>query len=362
MFSLRRVWAVLVKELRQLRRDRMTFGMVVMIPLIQLLMFGYAINNDVRGLRAAVVDHANTSASRALVADAVATQVILAPEHVRSEEELLERLRGGRIAVGIVVPSDFEARRASGRLPLAQVLVDASDPTILSTARGLERMPEPGASLRPEGVVAVRAYFNPERRSPVFIVPGLCGVILTLTMVLFTAIAIVRERERGTLELLITTPVRPLELMVGKILPYVLIGYVQISLILGLGVFLFDVPVRGALSDFYLGAGVFVASVLTLGLVISTLASTQFQAFQMTFMSFLPQLLLSGYMFPFEGMPRPAQWLAEVFPITHFLRIVRGVVLRDADLVTMQLEFWPLLAFLVVGLAAATARFRKRLD
>jgi ABC-2 type transport system permease protein len=196
----------------------------------------------------------------------------------------------------------------------------------------------------------------------VFIVPGLCGVILTLTMVLFTAVAIVRERERGNLELLITTPVGRLELMLGKIVPYVVIGYLQVSLILAIGVWLFDVPVRGSLWHFYGGAGAFVVSILSLGLVISTLASTQFQAFQMTFITFLPQLLLSGFMFPFEGMPREARWLAELFPLTHFLRIVRGVVLREADLALMTAELWPLAVFFVVVMGVATLRFRKRLD
>lgn len=181
-------------------------------------------------------------------------------------------------------------------------------------------------------------------------------------MVLFTAVALVRERERGNLELLITTPVGRLELMLGKIIPYVVIGYLQVSLILAIGVFLFQVPVRGTLVDFYGGAGVFVVSILSLGLLISTLATTQFQAFQMTFISFLPQLLLSGFMFPFDGMPRQARWLAELFPLTHFLRIVRGVVLRDAGLWLMADDIWPLAVFFVAVMAVATARFTKRLD
>jgi ABC-2 type transport system permease protein len=181
-------------------------------------------------------------------------------------------------------------------------------------------------------------------------------------MVLFTAVALVRERERGNLELLITTPVSGLELMLGKIAPYVLIGYFQATLIVGLGVWLFDVPVKGSLVDFYVGAGLFVISILTLGLVISTIASNQFQAFQMTFMTFLPQLLLSGFMFPFEGMPKPAQWLAELFPLTHFLRVVRGIVLRDADLQMMAGQLWPLGAFFLVMLVVAARRFQKRLD
>ena len=219
-------------------------------------------------------------------------------------------------------------------------------------------MAPPGSA----ALFALRPYFNPERRSPVHIVPGLCGVILTLTMVLFTAIALVRERERGNLELLITTPVRPVELMVGKILPYVAIGYVQVTLILTLGRVLFDLPFLGSPLDLAVGAGVFVAASLTLGLFISTAAQTQFQAFQMTFTSFLPQIMLSGYMFPFEGMPRPAQWLAEIFTLTHFLRIVRGIVLRGASLGDVSGEIWPLAAFLAVTLTLAALRFRKRLD
>ncbi|HSG91034.1 MAG TPA: ABC transporter permease [Pseudomonadales bacterium] len=360
--SLERVLAIAAKEFRHLTRDRLTGGLVVGIPLVMTLLFGFAINNDVRGLRAASVDHARTSLSRALLADAVASQVITRPVAVASEAELERLLRAGQISVGLVVPADLEARVARGATPLMQLMVDGSDPTILGAARGLERLGLPGSAVRREGIFAVRAWFNPERRSPVFIVPGLVGVILTLTMVLFTSIAIVRERERGNLELLITTPVRALELMVGKIAPYVLIGYLQVSLILTLGAFLFAVPIRGSLTDFYLTAGVFVASVLTLGLLISTLAATQFQAFQMTFMTFLPQLLLSGYMFPFEGMPRAAQMLAELFPLTHYLRIVRGIVLRDADLAMLVPELWPLALFFVVVMTLATLRFRKRLD
>ena len=208
----------------------------------------------------------------------------------------------------------------------------------------------------------MRVLYNPERRSPVFIVPGIIGVILNLTMVLFTAVAIVRERERGNMELLITTPIRGLELMIGKITPYFLIGYLQASIILFLGIWLFNVPVHGSYLDFYAGVGLFVISILTLGLVISTVATNQFQAFQMTFMSFLPQMLLSGFMFPFEGMPKPAQWLAELFPLTHFLRIVRGILLREAELVLLWQDVWPLVVFFLVFLALATKRFQKRLD
>jgi len=364
MLSVTRILAIARKEFFHLRRDRLTGGMVAGIPIVLSLLFGYAINNDVRNLRAAVVDEANTAASRALAADAAASQVITYVRSASSIQALQRMIAASEISAGLYVPADFQERLAHRRPPYAQLLVDDSDPIILSTARGLATLPVsplPNGA-RPDATIEIRPLYNPERRSAVFIVPGLCGVILTLTMVLFTSIAIVRERERGNLELLITTPVRSLELMIGKIIPYIFIGYLQISLIILLGMTLFDVPMRGSWVDFYVGAGAFVLSILTLGLLISTVAATQFQAFQLTFTSFLPQLLLSGFMFPFEGMPRAAQYLAEIFPLTHFLRIIRGVVLRDASLSLMAADLWPLAVFFAVGMSLATLRFRKRLD
>lgn len=362
--SASRIWAIAKKEFFHLRRDHLTGGMVAGIPIVMTILFGYAINTDVRNLRAAAVDEANTSASRALLANAQASQVIQFVRAANSVQELEQMITAGQISVGIYIPPDFEERLIHQRTPYAQMLVDDSDPVILGAVRGLASLPVGGQLSTSTGLntFATRPLYNPERRSAVFIVPGLCGVILTLTMVLFTSIAIVRERERGNLELLITTPVLSLELMIGKIIPYVLIGYIQISIILLLGVSLFDVPIRGTLLDFYTGAGVFVISTLSLGLLISTMAETQFQAFQITFMSFLPQLLLSGFMFPFEGMPKAAQYLAEVFPLTHFLRIVRGIVLRDASLSALTAELWPLALFFVIVILLATSRFQKRLD
>ena len=359
--SATRILAIARKEFFHLRRDRLTGGMVVGMPIVLTLLFGYGINHDVRNLEAMVVDEANTSASRALVADAAASQVIRVVGRAGSARALERLIAAARISVGLYIPADFEERLAHGEPPYVQVLADDSDPVVLNALRGLNGLIV-GASAQQPTAVAIRPLYNPERRTAVFIVPGLCGVILTLTMVLFTSIAVVRERERGNLELLITTPVSALELMTGKIIPYIFIGYLQITLILFLGVWLFDVPIRGHLLDFYGGAGVFVMSVLTLGLLISTAAETQFQAMQMTFMSFLPQMLLSGFMFPFEGMPRAVQYLSEVFPLTHFLRIVRGVVLRDAGLPMLSADVWPLGVFFLVVLTFATLRFRKRLD
>ena len=363
--SLGRILAVVRKEALQLRRDRLTFGMVFGVPMMQLLLFGYAINQDVRHLRAGVADLSATERSRTFVADANASQVVDVVESTHSAEGLETLLRRGEISVGILIPYDFERRVARGRPPFAHLLVDGSDPVVLSAARSLAGLPVPrdgNARDAPGASFEVRAYYNPERRSPVQIVPGLIGVILTMTMTLFTAVAIVRERERGNLELLITTPVRTPELMVGKILPYMMIGVLQVTLVLGLGTSLFEVPVRGSILDVY-GAGlIFVTATLGLGLLISTLVETQFQAFQLTFFTFLPQILLSGFMFPFDGMPRPAQWIAQAFPLTHFVRIIRGIMLRGVGLSEIGGEIWPLGLFFVVTMGLATFRFRKRLD
>jgi ABC-2 type transport system permease protein len=365
--SLLRIAAIARKELRHLRRDRLTGGMVAGVPLMMTLLFGYAINQDVRHLRAGVLDLSGTQSSRWLVADAQASQVIDVVVGARSVRELEELLTAGEISVGIAIPPDFESRRVRGERASAQLLVDGGDPVVLAAVRGLVSLPLPKrVSSRHAAVSApafeLRAYYNPERRSPVHIVPALCGVILTLTLVLFTAVAIVRERERGNLELLITTPVQTPELMIGKIAPYVAIGYAQMTLILVLGRVLFDVPIAGNVLSLYVGAGAFVAAALTLGLLISTVAKTQLQAFQMAFVSFLPQILLSGFMFPFDGMPAPARWLAEVLPLTHFLRIVRGIVLRGATLQDVSGEIRALLIFFSIAFALALLRFRKRLD
>ena len=359
----RRLWAIVLKELRQMRRDRVTLAMIVGIPVMQLVLFGYAINLNLRGLDAAIADQARTAGSRALVMDLLATGVVEPVAHAETPGELMEMLRRGRISVGVVVPPDFEQRRIEGR-EAVQVLVDGSDTVVQAAAIQLAQLPVDGrAAPRPDaGPVSVVSFYNPERRSAVNIVPGLVGVILTMTMVLFTGVAIVRERERGNMELLIATPVSRTELMVGKVLPYAAIGLVQTTVILGLGLWLFDVPVRGSVLDVYLAAILLIAANLTMGLLISTRAQTQFQAMQMTFFVFLPSILLSGFMFPFAGMPAVVQWIAELLPLTHFLRLIRGVMLRGAQL----WELWPdvlaLAAFTAVMMTAAILRFRKRLD
>ncbi len=363
--SLRRMRAIAAKEFRQLGRDRLTFGMVVGIPLIQILIFGYSINFDVRDIAAGVVDLANTSASRALVADLEATQVIRVQEHLRSTAELEARIASGHLSVGVYVPPDFERRKLDPTRTAVQVLVDGSEPTIEGVVRALTNVRTAnriGSTTLPVGLIEVRTLYNPEKRTPVQIVPALIGVILTLTMVVFTSVAIVRERERGNMELLITTPVKSAELMIGKLIPYVLVGLIQTTLILLVGTWLFNVPIVGSLLDLYLAAAAFIAANLVLGLVISTLVQTQFQAIQLSLFTLLPSILLSGFMFPFDGMPRAAQWIAQVLPLTHFVELVRGIVLRGAPLATMGLPLAKLAIFFVVALALAAARFRKRLD
>lgn len=366
MISLARLTAIMRKEALQLRRDRLTFAMIAGIPLLQVLLFGYAINTDVRDLRAALADQAGTQLAREIAADAEAAQVLDVRRRVRTAEELERLLRRGEISAGLYIPPDFDARVQRRDRAAAQLLVDGSDPILLATARGLGGIDlafDSAARVRERApIVEVRSYYNPERRSAVFVVPGLIGVILTMTMILFTAMAIVRERERGNLELLIMTPVHNVELMIGKILPYVLIGLVQITLILFFGVWLFDVPIAGSIRDIYLAASVFVAANLTLGLVISTLAQTQFQAMQMTLFFYLPSILLSGFMFPFEGMPRAAQLFAELLPLTHFVRLVRGVMVRGAELGELMADVHALAAFMVITLTIAVLRFHKRLD
>jgi ABC-2 type transport system permease protein len=364
--SLSRIIAVLRKEVRQLRRDRLTFGMVVGLPVMQMLLFGYAINTDVRNLEAAVADQSNTHLSRQFVAELAQTQVINIIDRVATPQQLETLLRQGAISIGIHIPQDFDRRVVDSNRPASHLLVDGSDPTILGVANQLRLMPfgfDAGAPrLAAPQVIEVRPYYNPERRTPVNIVPGLMGVILTMTMILFTAVAIVRERERGNLELLINTPVSSLELMIGKVVPYILIGMLQLALILAVGRLLFDVPVRGSVLDLYLAATAFIAANLSLGLFISTAARTQFQATQITVFILLPSILLSGFMFPFEGMPEVAQWLGEVLPNTHFIRLTRGIMLRDATLGELPGDLAYLVGFTIVAMTAAALRFTKRLD
>lgn len=381
MNSLRRVLAIFFKELTQLRRDRLTFGMVVMIPLIQLVLFGYAINTNIRDIPVALVDQSETGLSRILVQIVRATQVVEFTARYATVEEAQSAIKSAKVRAAFVIPEDLSQRLVRSpsvglgtpastdgetSRPVAQWIVDGSDTMIAGAIKSLRAMPLTELLRKPPNrntpTFEVALFFNPEQRTAVNIVPGLVGIILTMTMIMFTSAAIVRERERGNMEMLINTPVRPMELMLGKIIPYVFIGLLQVVIILGLGHLLFQVPVGRHMLDLLGGTLLFIGASLSLGLVLSTIAKTQLQATQMTVFVLLPSILLSGFMFPYEGMPLIAQYIAETLPATHFMRMIRGLVLRDATLIDLYRDAIWLFGFFVLGLIVAALRFKKRLD
>jgi ABC-2 type transport system permease protein len=371
-----RLLAIAWKELVQLRRDRMTFGMMVGLPIMQLMLFGYAINTDVRHMPTLVYDQDHSAESRDLVARLRVTGFYDIAGHVTDYAEIERALRRGKARVAIVIPPEFGRNLRAGAGARAQLVVDGSDPQTvasatntavsLGAARSVEltrtRLMASGQVL-PDALLSVEptTWYNPELKTAVFVVPGLVGVILTMTMIMFTSMAIVRERERGTLEQLIVSPVGRVELVVGKIVPYIVIGYVQMSLILGVGSLVFRVPLQGSLPLLYALSSVFIAANLALGLFFSTVAKTQQQAMQMSFFFLLPNILLSGFMFPYEGMPRPAQWLSEALPLTHFLRIVRGITLKGAVFPDVRFEFMWLSLILLALVVFSSLRFSKKL-
>ncbi len=381
MNSLLRIQAIFIKELTQLKRDKMTFGMVVMLPLIQLLLFGYAINSNIRDIPVGVVDHSRTGLSRVLMQTISATQVVKFTEHYTSEQQAVTAIARAEIRAVLVIPKDVSQRLARHRTlglgttsstkgetsrPIAQWVVDGSDTVIAAAIKGLRNMPLSELLRKPVNrntpTFEVALFYNPEQRTVVNIVPGLVGVILTMTMIMFTSAAIVRERERGNLEMLITTPVRPVELMLGKIIPYMFIGAIQVIIILGLGHIIFNVPINGSLLQLADATFLFITASLTLGLVISTIAKNQLQSMQMTVFVLLPSILLSGFMFPYEGMPVVAQYISEALPATHYIRLIRGVVLRDVHIFEMTFDVYWLSIFTLAGLVVASLRFKKNLD
>lgn len=371
----RRIFAILIKEMRQLSRDYVTFGMIILIPLGQLLIFGYAINTDVRYLPAGVVNLSHSAYSRALIQGVAVTQVVDFKKNYTSLAEAEAAITRGEVKAVFYLPADLDERLVrhpafSGQhylaQPVGQWLVDGTDTAVASAMRSLRHMPLDEVAGRPPNTAVpsfeVVQYFNPEQRSVVNLVPGLLAVILALTMVVFTSAAIVREREQGNMEFLITTPVRSLELMLGKIVPYVLVGFVQSAIILSVGHWVFGVPIRGGLDSIALASMLFICANLTLGLVISTIAKTQLQSVQMTVIIILPSILLSGFMYPYESMPVPAQWVAEALPVTHFMRMSRAIVLRDATVMDLKFDALWLIGFSFIGLFIASMRFSKHLD
>jgi ABC-2 type transport system permease protein len=368
-----RVFVIAWKELVQLRRDRLTLAMMVALPVMQLLLFGYAINTDVRHIPTVIYDQDQSAASRELSSGLEATRFYDIIGQVRDYDEMSRALRSARAKVGLVIPPRYSADLRSGRHTAVQLVVDGSDPQTVASASNtaasllaarssalvVARL-GPGAAIQPL-TMETTTWYNPDLLTAVYIVPGLVGVILTLTMIMMTSMAIARERERGTLEQLIVSPVRPVELIVGKIIPFVAMGYIQMTLILVVGRLVFDVPLVGSLALLYALAFVFIAANLALGLFFSTLAQTQQQAMQMSFFFLLPNILLSGFMFPFEGMPVPAQWLSTALPLTHFLRIVRGIALKGAGFADVGRELVWLCGILVALVTLASLRFRKKL-
>jgi len=374
-FTFHRLWAIVLKEFVQMRRDRVTFGMMVGIPLLQLTLFGYAINSDPRHLPTAVRIADHGAFARTLVAALRQSEYFSIVREAATEAEAARLLQRGEVQFVINIPEDFSRRLLRGERPTVLVEADASDPAatgpaiaaarVLATSVFDRDLDGPLARLRGRpGPVdfQIHAHYNPENITQYNVVPGLMGVVLTMTMVVITALAITRERERGTMENLLATPVRPFEVMVGKIIPYIVVGYVQVTLILLAAHFLFHVPMVGSLSLVYGVSFLFIAANLAVGITFSTLAKNQLQAVQMAFFFFLPSILLSGFMFPFRGMPEWAQAIGSGLPLTHFLRIVRGILLKGSGPAEIAPELWPLLAFLVVAMAIGVKRYRQTLD
>lgn len=374
-FSVSRFVAVLMKEFIQMRRDRLTFAMMVAIPIVQLLLFGYAINTDPKHLPTAVLSADQSPFARSLVAGLHNSGYFAIDRTISGEAELNEALAKGEVQFVVTIPAGFARALQRGDRPALLVEADATDPAATSGAlQALTQVlhdaidanldgPLSGLKGKPDPVdLRVHRRYNPEGITQYNVVPGLMGVVLTMTMVMMTSLAVTRERERGNMENLLAMPVRPFEVMLGKIVPYILVGYVQVTIITLAARLLFNVPIIGSLGLLSLVAVLFIAANLAVGFTFSTVAQNQLQAMQMSFFFFLPSLLLSGFMFPFRGMPGWAQVIGEVLPLTHFNRIIRGVLLKGNGLNEIMPEIWPLLAFLAVVTIIALKRYRQTLD
>ena len=374
-FSLRRFWAVVAKEFIQMRRDRMTFGMMVGIPLLQLTLFGFAINSDPKHLPTAILSADHSMFSRTLVAAMRNSEYFRVVGEAASEAEVEAMLNRGDVQFVVHIPEDFSRKLLRGERPTLLVQADATDPAATGpaiaalnqwTGQSLERdLKGPLQRLRDQNgpvELMVHRRYNEEGITQYNIVPGLMGVVLTMTMVIITALAITRERERGTMENLLATPARPTEVMIGKIVPYIVVGYVQTLLILIAAQLLFRVPMLGSIPLLLGLMLVFIAANLAVGITFSTIARNQLQAMQMSFFFFLPSILLSGFMFPFRGMPDWAQHLGSMLPLTHFLRLVRGILLKGNGLADTLPHVWPITLFLVIVMAIGIKRYRQTLD
>jgi ABC-2 type transport system permease protein len=374
-FSPARFWAVVVKEFVQMRRDRLTFGMMVGIPLLQLVLFGFAINVDPKHLPAAVLLADNGPYGRTLLHSIRNCSYLDFVRELKSESEANEALDRGEVQFVINIPENFTRDLLRGDRPAILIEADATDPAATSNAIGSLRTLLNTALLNDlkgptelltgsSGPVDLRihARYNPESITSYNIVPGLMGVVLAMTMTVVTGLAITRERERGTMENLLSMPTRPLEVMTGKIIPYILVGYIQVVLILVASYILFDIPMVGSLWLLFAVSLLFIIANLAVGITFSTVATNQLQAVQMGYFFFLPSLLLSGFMFPFRGMPIWAQMVGEIFPLTHFLRIARGILLKGNGLRDIIPQLWQIVLFIAVAMTLAVKRYRRTLD
>ena len=370
-----RILAILIKELRQVSRERLTFGMMVAVPIMQLVLFGFAINGVPKQLPLAVVAMDQSEYTRSFVAGLENSGYFRVTHRPGTAQQADELLAQGRVQFVLIVPSDFSRRLLRGEKPAMLLAADATDPAATGNAlaavqgvarqaigRQLQGALSPLRTAADPVEVRVQRRYNPEGLSSYNVVPGLIGVVLTMTMVMMTALAMTRERERGTMESLLATPALPIEVMLGKIAPYILIGYVQVAVILVAAALLFDVPMRGSLLLLSAVLVVFIAANLAIGFTFSTIARNQLQAMQLTFFFFLPSMLLTGFMFPFRGMPGWAQAIGEVLPLTHFLRIVRGIMLKGNGALEIAGQLWPIAVFMVVAGAVALLRYKQTVD
>jgi ABC-2 type transport system permease protein len=367
----RRTKAMLIKEFIQLRRDRVSFAMIVMIPLMQLILFGYAINTTPRDLPTAVLLQESSDLGRAVLKALQNTRYFKVTHQVEDEAEFDRLLASGTVLFGVEIPYGFERAIRRGDRPALLVAADATDPVASGSALGAlgqlvrtalqnERsVPDAG---QPVFEIRAHARYNPAAETALNIVPGLVGTILTMTMLIFTALSVTREIERGTMEALLAMPITPVEIMLGKIVPYVFVGFIQAALIVGTGVLLFHVPILGSLYLLAALSTLFIAANLSIGYTFSTVAQNQLQAVQMSMMFFLPNILLSGFMFPFAGMPQWAQWIGEALPLTHYLRIVRAIMLKGATIEDLRYDAIALFVLMLVAMTIAVTRFRRTLD
>jgi len=367
----RKTWAMLVKEFIQLRRDHVSLMMIGIMPLVQLMLFGYAINTTPRDLPTAVLLQEHSDLARSILAALENTKYFKVTQLPKTEAELDQLLASGKVLFAIEIPANFERLVRRGDKPAMLVVADATDPVAAGSALGAlgqvvqtalvhDRAVPDSAALPFE--IRTHARYNPAGVTQLNIVPGLVGTILTMTMLIFTALSVTREIERGTMENLLSMPITPVEIMLGKIIPYVLVGFVQAAMIIAIGVFLFGVPIIGSLLVLALLSTLFITTNLSIGYTFSTVAQNQLQAMQMTLMFFLPNILLSGFMFPFTGMPTWAQWVGEALPLTHYLRIVRSIMLKGSSVSDLHYDAAAMFVLMLIAMTIAVTRFRRTLD